>query len=153
MSAEFGRRSCVVAGIDLSASNVEVARRAAREARRRDMPLILVHALGVPPRPAGSSRPANASPELLISTAQWLESIAEPLRAEPDSVHVSTRVIPGRADEVLIAESFTASLMVLGEDRGGVVTAEVGHRGCAPVLVVGPELMPMLAVSRPGRKA
>ncbi|GAA3633971.1 hypothetical protein GCM10022223_60360 [Kineosporia mesophila] len=153
MSAEIGRRSRVVAGIDLSASNLEIARRAAREARRRETPLVLVHALGIPPRPAGSLRPANASPELLISTAQWLESIAEPLRAEPDSVQVSTRVIPGRADDVLIAESLTASLVVLGEDRGGVVAAEVGHRGCSPVLIVRPEPMPMLAVSRPGRKA
>ncbi|GAB6902213.1 universal stress protein [Kineosporia succinea] len=144
MSAEIGRRYRVVAGIDLSPSNVAIARRAALEARLREVPLVLVHALRVPPRAVGASRTPSPSPELLISSAQWLESIAEPLRSEPHSLQVSTRVIPGRADDVLIAESLTATLVVVGEDQCGVVAAEVNHRGCSPVLVVRPDPMPLV---------
>ncbi len=138
MSAEIGRRIRVVAGIDLTPSHHEIAEAAAHEARRLGLPLVLIHALRVPPRPAGSTRSPAPSPELLISTAHWLESVAEPFRAGTGPLSVSTRVIAGRADDVLIAESLTASVVVLGEDRGGVVTAEVSHRGCSPVLVVRP---------------
>jgi hypothetical protein len=138
MSAEIGRRFRVVAGIDLTPSNHEIAWAGAQEARRLGLPLVLVHALRVPPRLVGSTRSPAPLPELLISTAHWLESVAEPFRAGPDPLSVSTRVIGGRADDVLIAESLTASLVVVGEDRGGVVAAEVKHRGCSPVLVVRP---------------
>jgi nucleotide-binding universal stress UspA family protein len=138
MSAEIGRRFRVVAGIDLTPSTHEIAGAAAHEARRLGLPLVLVHALRVPPRPAGSGQSSTPSPELLISTAHWLESVAEPFRSGSDPLLVSTRVIAGRADDVLIAESLTASVIVLGEDRCGVVTAEVSHRGCSPVLVVRP---------------
>ncbi|MBT0771570.1 universal stress protein [Kineosporia sp. J2-2] len=148
MSADIGRRFRVVAGIDLAPSNTEIARRAAQEARLHQVPLVLVHALWVPARLQGASRPASPSPEVLISHAQWLESIAEPLRAEPGQLSISTRVIPGRADDVLIAESLTATLVVVGEDRCGIVAAEVAHRGCSPTLVVRSDPMPMLAVSR-----
>ncbi|GLY17010.1 universal stress protein [Kineosporia rhizophila] len=145
MSAEIGRRYRVVAGIDLTPSNVLVARKAADEARARHLPLVLVHALRMPPRPAGAPRAAAPSPEVLISTAHWLESIAEPLRAATSPLPVSTRVIAGRADDVLIAESLTASLLVVGEDRCGIVAAEVAHRACSPLVIVRPEQEPLFA--------
>lgn len=147
MSAEIGRRNRVVAGIDLSPSNVTIARRAADEAWARQVPLVLVHALRVPPRAVGSSHSPQPSPELLISTAHWLESIAEPLRERLGPLTVSTRVIAGRADDVLIAESLTATLVVVGEDQCGIVAAEVKHRGCSPLLIVRPYPAPLFAVS------
>lgn len=147
MSAEIGRRFRVVAGIDLTPSNVTIARRAAGEARRLRVPLVLVHALRVPPRPIGAKTPPTPSPEVLISTAHWLESIAEPLRPEMNGLPVSTRVIAGRADDVLIAESLTASAVVVGEDQCGIVAAEVAHRGCSPLIVVRSQSRPIFAMT------
>ncbi|GAB3285909.1 universal stress protein [Kineosporia babensis] len=147
MSAEIGRRFRVVAGIDLTPSNVTIARRAADEARARHVPLVLVHALRVPDRDVGAMRAPAPSPEVLISTAHWLESIAEPLRAGMSPLPVSTRVIAGRADDVLIAESLTATLVVVGEDQCGIVAAEVAHRGCSPLLVVRPGQKQLFPVS------
>ena len=145
MHAEVGRRFRVVAGIDLTPSNVIIARRGAEEARRHQVPLVLVHALRVPPRAIGSTMPPAPSPEVLISTAHWLESVAEPLRAGMGHLPVSTRVIAGRADDVLIAESLTATAIVVGADQCGIVAAEIGHRGCSPLIIVRPETTPLFA--------
>jgi len=150
VTAEIGRRDRVVAGIALSPPNHEIARCAAQQARRLDLPLVLVHALWLPARPGEDGRTMAPLPELLISTAQWLESVAEPLRAALDPLPVRTRLIHGRADDVLIAESITAALLVVGADRCGIVAAELAHRGCSPLLVVGPEgHTPVFATSAP----
>lgn len=150
MTAEIGRRDRVVAGIAIAPQAAEIARCAAQEALRLRLPLLLVHALWLPTPAIVTGRTPGPLPELLISTAHWLEAVAEPLREELSPLSISTRLIQGRPDDVLIAESLTAALLVVGEDSCGIVAAEVAHRGCSPLLVIGSGRTPVFATSSPG---
>jgi nucleotide-binding universal stress UspA family protein len=121
---------------------------AAREAARRQAPLRLVHVCtAVPP---GHPDPTVLSPdyldELLAQGRRWLSEAADLARATSAEVEIGTEVLDGIATQVLIEESSTARLVVLGL-RGlggfsgllvGSVAVGLAAHGHCPVVVVKP---------------
>lgn len=137
--------AAVVVGVDGSEAALRAVRLAAEEARRRHRPLRVVHGfiwplLRVPVTPPAAGPPGGG----LRHQAQELvaEAVAEAERAAP-GLRVSGEIIDGQAGAVLVGESPTAAMIVLG-DRGiggfaalllGSVAVQVsGYAGC-PVLV------------------
>ncbi|GAB1692678.1 universal stress protein [Krasilnikovia sp. M28-CT-15] len=136
----------VVVGVDGSESSLEAVRFAASEAALRRRPLRVVHAFIWPMMPAAA--PLGTIPpdvEAMRHHAEGLlaEATEQARKAAPE-VHVSSKVVTGAAVPVLLHESRTAELLVLG-DRGlgglsglllgSVAVQTVTHAAC-PVLVV-----------------
>jgi nucleotide-binding universal stress UspA family protein len=135
----------VVAGVDGSPEALEATRLAAREAAARHAPLEIV--LALPWRELPQKRAVDdvdladvvrSLARLLLATASDLAAHAAP------SVAVRTRMVEGRAADVLIDESQRASLLCLGSRSGGVlgdvllgsVASAVTRLAACPVLVV-----------------
>ncbi|WP_051173814.1 universal stress protein [Amycolatopsis orientalis] len=129
-----GRPDPVVAGIDGSRSAVEAARWAATEARRRGLPLRLVHAYA----PAGRDYPS-----LEVTAAEVREAMRETgirrldaagraaARAVP-GLDVTTEMVEGDPRAVLVEESRRAALVVLGSrGLGKVGQVLLGSSGLA----------------------
>ncbi|MBU8860984.1 MULTISPECIES: universal stress protein [unclassified Micromonospora] len=137
--------AAVVVGVDGSEPATRAVRLAAREARRRDRPLRVVHGfiwplLRVPVSPPAGSPPGAGlrhQAEQLVSDAV---AVAE---AEVPGLHVTGEIIDGEAAAVLLGESPTAAVIVLG-DRGlggfaalvvGSVAVQVSSHADCPVLI------------------
>jgi nucleotide-binding universal stress UspA family protein len=104
----------VVVGVDGSVHGLAAVDLAAREAALRDRPLKVVHAFVWPylEPPLESAGPGpRAAAERIVA-----EGAARAAKAAP-GVHVSRALITGRPAAVLIQESATAAMVVLG-DRG-----------------------------------
>lgn len=131
----------VLVGVDASAASSAAVRWAAKEARRRDTTLRLLHACvfeGAPERVTDDS-------ELLLEHVQrWLRRAADVAREWAPGVRVEISVELGLAVDVLLAESPGAALVVLGSHglgglRGaliGSVALRVAAGAAAPVVVV-----------------
>jgi nucleotide-binding universal stress UspA family protein len=131
----------VLVGVDASAASSAAVRWAAKEARRRDTTLRLLHACvfeGAPERVTDDS-------ELLLEHVQrWLRRAADVAREWAPGVRVETSVELGLAVDILLAESPGAALVVLGSHglgglRGaliGSVALRVAAGASAPVVVV-----------------
>lgn len=136
----------VVVGIDGSEQALAAVRAGAAEAARRQQPLHIVHAFIWPYLHVAVGPVSEDLPETgLRHHAEGLlaEAVAEAGRAAP-GVPVTTALIDGPAAPVLLAESYHASVMVLG-DRGlgaisGLIVGSVAVHAVAdaacPVLVV-----------------
>lgn len=145
--SEYGT-SRVVAGVDGSVFGREAARWAAREALRRQVRLRLVYgdvfALPTIPELPGIGWPKAHHGEVREQVEHWLDQAAESARHEASAVDVETVVRAGQPATVLLEESKSASLLVVG-DRGfggfigllaGSVAVAVAARSTCPTVVV-----------------
>ncbi|MEU0533877.1 universal stress protein [Amycolatopsis tolypomycina] len=130
----------VFVGVDASAASLDAVRWAAKEARRRETTLQLLHACIFE---EASSRAGNS--ELLLEHAhRSLRRAAEIAGEEAPGVRVETSVRLGLAVDLLLAESGGAALVVLGSHglgglRGaliGSVALRVAAGASCPVVVV-----------------
>ncbi|MFC5926289.1 universal stress protein [Micromonospora vulcania] len=137
--------AAVVVGVDGSEPSLRAVRLAASEAARRHRPLRVVHGfiwplLHVPVSPAPDGPPGGGlrhrAEELVAAAVTEAEATA------PD-LQISGEIIDGEAAAVLVGESPTAALVVLG-DRGlggfaalvvGSVAVQVAAYADCPVLV------------------
>ncbi|GGX90697.1 universal stress protein [Streptomyces fructofermentans] len=130
----------VVVGVDGSSSSLAAVGEAAEEARRRRAELHVVHAVGLPARPAYS--PPDPAPlhRLVDEAAQHARSVAP-------EVAVTESVVAGTAMAVLTAESEVADLLVVGPRGtgafigmllGSTAASLTAHSHC-PVLVAREE--------------
>ncbi|MGK5441239.1 universal stress protein [Micromonospora sp. URMC 105] len=137
--------AAVVVGVDGSEPALRAVRLAAAEAARRRRPLRVVHGfiwplLRVPVEPVTDAPPGGGlrhQAEDLVARA-----VAEAEAAEP-GIRVTGEIIDGEASAVLLGETPTAALVVLG-DRGlggfgalviGSVAVQVATYADCPVLV------------------
>ncbi|MGJ7906540.1 universal stress protein [Actinopolyspora sp. H202] len=138
----------ILVGIDGSPTAFEAVRWAAREASHRSAPLRLVHAdvsaLGYVPDTLGTSTPEPTDETAREFVSDWLRDAREIAAAEDPELVVDTAVRSGSARTVLLDESSTARLVVVGS-RGlgsfsGVILGSVAialtHHGQCPVAVV-----------------
>jgi nucleotide-binding universal stress UspA family protein len=143
----------IVVGVDGSDASSEALRWAAGEARLRSAPLVVVYAWSfIPPQPIGDpgmlAVPAGDLPGQLDAEKDAAEAVlegavTEALGAAPD-VAVERRLVEGDAGDVLVRESESAELVVVGSHgRSGLRAALLGsvsrhvatHAAC-PVVVV-----------------
>ncbi|MFF5181545.1 universal stress protein [Micromonospora sp. NPDC000316] len=144
--------AAVVVGVDGSEPSLRAVRLAAIEAARRHRPLRVVHGfiwplLHVPVSPAPDAPPGGGlrhQAEELVAAA-----VAEADATVP-GLSISGEIIDGEAAAVLVGESPTAALIVLG-DRGlggfsalvvGSVAVQVAAYADCPVLVARGEQRP-----------
>src|SRR5690606_21841570 len=144
----------VVVGVDGSARSLEAVAVGVREARLHRRPLRLVHAfewplLGVYLGPSPEGPPegglAAEAERILAEALGHAAQVDRDLRADdPGELPVTGEVVTGQAAAVLLKESTTAALVVLG-DRGlggftglmiGSVAVQVSSHAPSPVLVV-----------------
>ncbi|TDC36672.1 universal stress protein [Micromonospora sp. 15K316] len=142
--------AAVVVGVDGSEPALRAVRLAATEAARRRRPLRVVHGFIWPLLHVPLTAPAGAPPggglreqaERIVAAA-----VAEAETAAP-GVRVSGEIIDGEAAAVLLGETTTAAMIVLG-DRGlggfsalvvGSVAIQVASYADCPVLVARGEL-------------
>ncbi|MCI2418853.1 universal stress protein [Saccharopolyspora sp. K220] len=138
----------VVVGVDGSAVARNAARWAAREADRRRTALRIIYA-DVTAQPVVTEIPVLHWPKehqvhIREQVGRWLASSADGAREQAPEVPLSTASIPGTPEKVLIAESETAGLLVVG-DRGfggftellaGAVAVKVAAHAHSSVAVV-----------------
>ena len=109
----------VVVGFDDSPCSRSALRWALNAARRHRCPLVVVHALRLT-RLAGQMPVAELYPAYAEELHVWLDGEVAEIRSSPGDVAVSTQVRDGSAAEVLLAETGTDDLLVLGSrGRGG----------------------------------
>jgi hypothetical protein len=126
----------VVVGVDGSPASRAAATTAAQEAHRALRPLRLVRAVAATasgPDPSGAARRA----------AEELDALRAALRCEAPAIPVQTAVRAGPPGLVLLDESRTAALLVLGSGppgaaEPGAVAALVAARASCPVLLDRP---------------
>lgn len=135
----------VVVGVDGSEPALRAVRWATREAERRGAPLRLVHAYALPFRhPAGVVAEDGLLDLLREQGARWVAEARDAALAEAPALSREIAVVNAPAVEVLVEESATASVVVLGtRGLGGftgllVGSTSVGLSGRAhcPVVVV-----------------
>ncbi|WP_433358379.1 universal stress protein [Micromonospora saelicesensis] len=137
--------AAVVVGVDGSESALRAVRLAATEAARRHRPLRVVHGfiwplLHVPVSPAPDAPPGGG---LRHRAEELVEAAVREAEATVPGLSISGEIIDGEAAAVLVGESPTAALIVLG-DRGlggfsallvGSVAVQVAAYADCPVLV------------------
>jgi nucleotide-binding universal stress UspA family protein len=139
----------VVAGLDGSGADRQVARWAAAEAMRRCVLLRLVHAVNVGPyTPATGYIPPQGLFEALEDEGRrWLLAAKAEIGAAYPALPVEVGIQAGHPVEVLIARSEQAGLVVLGSSGAGGLTgalagstalALAAHGRCPVAVVRGP---------------
>jgi nucleotide-binding universal stress UspA family protein len=139
-------RPSVVVGVDGSPDAGAAAGYGAWEADHRGLPLRLVHALQ-PPIMYGTGMVAGYDAGEPLKDAQTvLRETAEEVRGRYPGIEIATVVTAGTPGRVLVDESRTAALLVVGS-RGlgrfgqllaGSVSAQVAMHANAPVVVLRP---------------
>jgi nucleotide-binding universal stress UspA family protein len=138
--------NCVVVGVDGSWSALKAVRWAAREAERRDALLRLVHVCHLVPvrHPRQIAPPLEYHAAIVEEGRHWLTEADEAARRTVPGVAVITVLHDGTPADVLVTESSTAQLMVLGS-RGlggfasllvGSVAVALSAHGHCPVVVM-----------------
>jgi nucleotide-binding universal stress UspA family protein len=139
-------RPPVVVGVDGSPDAGAAARYGAWEADRRGVPLRLVHALQPPIMYGTSVVAAYDTGEPLTDAQAVLREAADQVRGRYPDLEVTTVITAGTPASVLVDESRTAALVVIGS-RGlgrfeqllaGSVSAQVAMHAYAPVVVLRP---------------
>ena len=139
----------IVVGVDGSASAMHAVRWAAAEAIRRQASLRLVHVCFLMPvrHPTRVAPPPDYHDAILEQGRHWLDQAAEVARATAPDVPVGTDLRDGVIAEVLLRESASALLVVLGSRGlggfrellvGSVAVALSAHGHCPVVVVRGP---------------
>ncbi|MDO3685710.1 universal stress protein [Micromonospora sp. C28ISP2-4] len=137
--------AAVVVGVDGSEPATRAVRLAAREARRRNRPLRVVHGFIWPLLRVPVSAPAGSPPGagLRNQAGQLVADAVAVAEAESPGLRVTGEIIDGEAAAVLLGESPTAAVIVLG-DRGlggfaalvvGSVAVQVASYADCPVLI------------------
>ncbi|WP_190814242.1 universal stress protein [Saccharopolyspora pogona] len=143
----------VVVGIDGSSSAVHAVRWAAAEAHRRRTGLHVVFSdvaslVYLPERPM-VALPDSYSAAVQRQARGWLEQAQDVANREAPAVDVDTAIRAGAPESVLISESQTAQLVVVGSRGlggftglivGSVAVALAGHAHCPVAVVRGPEI-------------
>ena len=143
----------IVVGVDGSDASDAALRWAVEEARLRAAPLVAVYAWSfIPPQPIGDpgmlAVPAGdlagqLGAESGVAREALAESVSDALGDEP-GVEVEQKLVEGDPGDVLVAESHSAELVVVGSHgRSGLKAALLGsvsrhvvsHAAC-PVVVV-----------------
>jgi nucleotide-binding universal stress UspA family protein len=140
----------IVVGVDGSARCRSAARWAAGEAVRRGRSLHLVYAdlFAQPllPELPGFAWPKEQHAEVRAQVQHWLDSAREAALDEAPDVEVTSAMRPGRPVKVLVDESESAELLVVGERglggwsgmlAGSVAVAVAAHSRCATAVVRG----------------
>lgn len=143
----------VVVGIDGSSSAVHAVRWAAAEARRRRTGLRVVFSdiasLVYLPELPMVPLPASYSDAVQRQARGWLEQARDVAAREASAVEVDTEIRIGSPASVLINESQTAQVVVVGSRGlggfsglivGSVAVALSGHAHCPVAVVRGPEI-------------
>ena len=151
----------VVVGVDGSAIARNAARWAASEAARRGVSLRIVYgdvfALPALPEIPGLPWPKEHQAEVRQEVQRWLARAAEVVAHESPGLELETASCAGTPDRVLIDESQSAGLVVVG-DRGmggftgllaGSVAVKVTAHAHSPVVVVRRTDSELPSVSRP----
>ena len=140
-----GADAPVVVGVDGSPEALSAARLGALEAKDRGVPLDLV--LALPWRelpPAEDAGDVDLAGVVRSMAGLLLTSTARAVSEGAPGLTVRTRLVEGRATDVLLAESGSAALLCLGSRSGGLlgdlllgaVAAGVARSARCPVLVV-----------------
>lgn len=138
----------VVVGVDGSAPALSAVRWAAHEAARREVPLRLVHVCYLVPvrHPRQVTPPPKYYEAILSQGRHWLNQAADVARTAVPGITLTTDLRDGVTAEVLVGESNTAQLVVLGSRGlggftglllGSVAVAVSAHAHC-PVVVLRP---------------
>jgi nucleotide-binding universal stress UspA family protein len=135
----------IVVGIDGSSSALDAARWAAHEAARRSAPVYLVSAFGWSGhRHLGDPGLGHYRETLLQDTWKTVSAAADAARHVAEGVEISELTLDGYPVPLLITESRTAGLLVIG-DRGlggftslliGSVAIRLASQAECPVVVV-----------------
>ncbi|GAB1516707.1 universal stress protein [Actinophytocola sp. KF-1] len=136
----------VVVGVDGSESALQAVRWAAREAASRSAPLRLVHVCDVAPvrRPRRVAPPRDFRDAVMAQGRHWLTEASRAARRAVPGLSVITDLRAGAPAEVMISESRTAQLLVVGS-RGlggcramvvGSVAVALSAHGHCPVVVM-----------------
>jgi nucleotide-binding universal stress UspA family protein len=143
-----GNSPAVVVGVSGSAGSADALRWAADEADRRHDMLRVVRSWSAEPR-AFYAHPASGPQAAALQHRQASEGLAATLRAVLGSQprdNVTSEVVEGMAERVLVDQSAGAELLVLGSATDLMAGRSIGPviRGClsrahCPVVVVGPE--------------
>jgi nucleotide-binding universal stress UspA family protein len=135
----------VVVGVDGSESALHAVRWAAEEAVRRGLPLRLVHVYSTPVGlPGGLIEPAVVGDALREQGRRWLEEARQEVAAVSDDLHPSQVLAAASIVPILVKESRTASLLVLGtRGLGGFAGLLIGSTA---VLLAGRAECPMVVV-------
>ncbi|MGH1548788.1 universal stress protein [Leifsonia poae] len=145
-----GDRTMVVVGIDGSEVSMKAARFAAREARRLEQGLLVVHSWLDPMIAVSDIR--VESPllgELEAEHARMLDAFVHSLRSSNPDLIISSHLTQEQATDALAQEARSASLLVLGtqQTRGvdrfllGSVSHAMILRIEVPTIVVAPECL------------
>lgn len=137
--------AAVVVGVDGSEPATRAVRLAAREARRRNRPLRVVHGFIWPLLRVPVSAPAGSPPGagLRNQAEQLVSDAVAAAEAESPGLRITGEIIDGEATAMLLGESPTAAVVVLG-DRGlggfaalvvGSVAVQVASYADCPVLI------------------
>ncbi|SCL24063.1 Nucleotide-binding universal stress protein, UspA family [Micromonospora pallida] len=138
--------AAVVVGVDGSPAALRAVRLAAVEAARRHRPLRVVHAFVWPLLHISGAPPAGGPPGsgLRQQARRFVDEAVAQARAAVPDLPVTGEIIDGGPAAVLLGESVTATMVVLG-DRGlggftsllvGSVAIQVAGYADCPVLVV-----------------
>ncbi|WP_158641415.1 universal stress protein [Amycolatopsis eburnea] len=142
--AEPGRSAArVVVGVDGSSGSTRAVEFAVRAAAQRGVGVTAVHAWA----PRGTADLAAVTDDWsLAEAAEWrtLQRVFAPWRSRLGPARIDLRLVPGRAQDALVAESAGAALVVVGtRGRGSVRAALAGsvsqavlQRAGCPVAVV-----------------
>lgn len=138
----------VVVGVDGSASADAAARWAAQEARRRELPLTIVHAVHLPEADAAPYEPDDFAPRLRAEGRALLARAAARINALYPDLPVTAELSDRAPAHALEAASRTASLIVTGtRGRGGFTGMLLGStsralaaHGRCPLIVVPGEV-------------
>jgi len=134
----------VVAGVDFSTGSEAALAYAVWEARRRGLPLRLVQGFMVPAPCASPMAPFYDDEALIDLAEERLAQIAADVQAKYSGLEVTTKVVSGSGAMTLVAESASASLVVVGS-RGqggfgglllGSVAEQVSTHARCPAIVV-----------------
>jgi len=143
-----GARSerAIAVGVDASASCLDAVEWAAREAVLRGLPVRLIHGcVFIPARPLRDGERAEDVEEALLEHGRrWLRRAAAKAAEVAPVVSAESQVRLGFATDVLLAESRSASMLVVGSRgvgglRGamiGSVAQKVSAEASCPVIVV-----------------
>lgn len=149
MNETMGDRRSVVVGVDGSPTALHAVRWAALEAERRAVPLRLLHVSHLVPvrHPRQVAPPPDYRAAVLEQGRHWLNEAADVARTTVPGIALSTDLRDGVVAEVLVGESATAELVVLGSRGlggfsgllvGSVAVALSAHAHCPVVVLHGP---------------
>jgi nucleotide-binding universal stress UspA family protein len=137
--------TAVVVGVDYSPHSDLAVAYAAAEARLRNLPLRLVHAFGALSDQHCSPGPALVEGQALIVDAEWrLAGFGEALQIGHPGLSITSRVCAGSGPDLLVDESWTADLVVIGSpprdgyphQAFGSLAPQLTAQARCPVIVV-----------------